>query len=144
MLRFLADENFNRRIVRGLLRRDPELDSVTAQDVGLGGVPDPDVLEWAAANGRVIRTHDIRTLVPDAAARVAAGLPMPGVVAGSDTIPIGTAIDDILLIHLPQGEGELEGSVHPTLTTAVVHRPTGPAAAIVPRPTTPSSSLPRP
>ena len=111
MLRFLVDENFNQRIVRGLLRREPGLDVVIAQDVGLGGVPDPDVLEWAAINGRVILTHDIRTLVPDATARVAAALPMPGVVAGPDTIAIGTAIDDILLIHLSHDDGDLEGQV---------------------------------
>jgi hypothetical protein len=111
VLRFLADENFNQRIVRGLLRRAPELDVVTAQDVGLGGVLDPEVLEWAATNSRVILTHDIRTLISDATARVVAGLPMPGVVVGTDTIPIGTAIDDILLIHLSYDEGELEGQV---------------------------------
>ena len=45
MPRFLADENLNQRIVRGLLRREPGLDVVVAQDVGLGGKPDPDVLE---------------------------------------------------------------------------------------------------
>ena len=31
MIRFLADENFNRGIVRGLLRRNPAVDVVTAQ-----------------------------------------------------------------------------------------------------------------
>ena len=35
MLRFVADENFNNNIVRGLLRRQPELDLVRIQDVGL-------------------------------------------------------------------------------------------------------------
>lgn len=111
MPRFLADENFNQRIVRGLLRREPGLDVAVAQDVGLGGTPDPDVLEWAAANGRVILTHDVTTLVPDAYARVAAGLPMPGVVAAADDIPIGSAIDDILLIHHSSNDTDLEGRV---------------------------------
>jgi precorrin-6B methylase 2 len=35
MLRFAADENFNGDIVRGLLRRNPKLDIVRIQDVGL-------------------------------------------------------------------------------------------------------------
>jgi hypothetical protein len=41
MLTFLADENFHRAIVRGLLRRKPDLDIVRVQDVGLSGVDDP-------------------------------------------------------------------------------------------------------
>jgi hypothetical protein len=109
--RFLADENFNQRIVRGLLRRVPGIDIVIAQDVGLGGRPDADVLEWAAANGRVILTHDVTTLVPEAHSRVVAGLSMPGVVVCADDIPIGPAIDDILLIHLTQDDDGLEGQV---------------------------------
>ena len=45
MLRLLADENFNNDIVRGLLRRRPDLDVVRVQDVGLSGAEDPSVLE---------------------------------------------------------------------------------------------------
>ena len=35
MLRLAADENFDNNIVRGLLRRRPNLDIVRVQDVGL-------------------------------------------------------------------------------------------------------------
>ncbi len=48
ILLFLADEDFNRRILRGLRRRLPLLDIVRAQDVGLITRPDTKVLEWAA------------------------------------------------------------------------------------------------
>ena len=44
MLRFAADENFNGDIVRGLLRRNPQLDVVRVQDAGLSGADDPSVL----------------------------------------------------------------------------------------------------
>lgn len=53
MLRLAADENFNGDIVRGLLRRNPRVDIVRVQDVGLSGANDPTVLEWAAAENRV-------------------------------------------------------------------------------------------
>lgn len=43
-VRFVADENFNRRIVTGLLRRIEDLDLVRVQDVGLAGGDDPTVL----------------------------------------------------------------------------------------------------
>jgi hypothetical protein len=47
MLRLLADENFNGDIVRGLLLRQPDLDLVRMQDVGLAGSEDPDSTPFA-------------------------------------------------------------------------------------------------
>jgi predicted nuclease of predicted toxin-antitoxin system len=58
MLRLAADENFNGDIVRGLLRRKPDLDIAHVQDAGLSGADDPAVLEWAANEGRTVVTHD--------------------------------------------------------------------------------------
>ena len=63
MIRFAADENFNHTITRGLLRRQPDLDIVRAQDVGLAGAKDEVVLEWAASEGRVLLTQDARTIL---------------------------------------------------------------------------------
>jgi hypothetical protein len=40
MLPLAADENFNNDIVRGVLRRNPRLDIVRVQDVGLSGAKD--------------------------------------------------------------------------------------------------------
>jgi hypothetical protein len=40
MLRLAADENFNADIVRGLLRRLPDLDIVRVQDAGLSTIED--------------------------------------------------------------------------------------------------------
>ena len=51
MLTFLADENFNGDIVRGLRRRQPELDILRMQEIGLRGVDDPALLEQAAQRG---------------------------------------------------------------------------------------------
>lgn len=54
MLKLLADENFDNTVLRGLFRRNSELDIVRVQDVGLSGEDDPTVLEWAAQEGRVL------------------------------------------------------------------------------------------
>ncbi len=43
MLQFLANENFNNQIVRGVLRRNPDVDLVRVQDVGLSEADDPTV-----------------------------------------------------------------------------------------------------
>lgn len=67
MLRLAADENFNNDLIRGLLRRKPDLDTVRVQDAGLSGVDDAAVLEWAARERRVLLTHDVTTITRYAA-----------------------------------------------------------------------------
>jgi hypothetical protein len=111
MLRLAADENFNGDIVRGLRRRNPELDIVRVQDAGLSGADDPSVLEWAAQEGRVVVTHDISTLARHAFERSAAGRPMPGVFAVRSWGPIGAAIEDLLLLAECSLDGEWESQV---------------------------------
>jgi hypothetical protein len=111
MLRLAADENFNNNIVRGLLRRRPELDIVRIQDVGLSGADDAAVLEWAAQEGRVLLTHDVSTITRYAYERVRAGQSMPGVFEAGRDVPIGRAIEDILLLVECSLDGEWEGQV---------------------------------
>ena len=41
MIKFLADENFNNQIVKGVLGKNPDIDMVRVQDVGLKGADDP-------------------------------------------------------------------------------------------------------
>ena len=46
--RFQADADFNRKIVIGLLRREPSVDFLGAHEGGVVDVPDQRVLEIAA------------------------------------------------------------------------------------------------
>jgi len=96
LIAFLVDQNFNERIMDGLTRRDSTLEFTHVRDVGLAAAPDPVVLEWAAANGLVLLTHDRKTIPRFAYDRVAAGLPMPGVFLVNSDTPIGRAIDELL------------------------------------------------
>ena len=111
MLLLAADENFNGDIVRGLLRHEPTLDIVRLQDVGLSGAADPVVLAWAAQEGRVLLTHDVSTITRYAYERVQEGQPMPGVFEVSRDLPIGRAIEEILLLAGCSLEREWEGQV---------------------------------
>lgn len=63
MIRLLADENFNADILRGLRRRIPAVDAPRVQDEGMRGADDETVLAWAAAEGRMVLTHDVSTLI---------------------------------------------------------------------------------
>jgi Domain of unknown function (DUF5615) len=96
-MKLLADENFDGDIVRGLLRRAPNLDLVRVQDVGLAETPDPDILARAAAEDRVLLTHDRNTIPGFAYDRVRGGEAMAGVFLVSDQMPKGQAIDQLLL-----------------------------------------------
>ena len=111
MLRLAADENFNNDILRGLLRRNADLDIVRIQDTGLSGAEDPEVLEWAAQEDRVLLTHDVRTITRYAYERVDSGMRMPGVVEVGRSVSIGLAIEDLLLLAECSAEGEWEGQV---------------------------------
>ncbi len=111
MLRFLADENLNSDIVRGLQRRRAELDIVRVQDVGLYGAEDPDILAWAAREDRILLTHDVSTMTRFAYERVSAGEPMPGMFEVGRSVTIGRIIDDILLLADASEDGEWEGQV---------------------------------
>jgi hypothetical protein len=111
MLLVAADENLNSDIVRGLLRRKPDIDIVRIQDVGLSGADDPTVLEWAAHEGRILLTHDVTTMTHHAYERVRMGKPMPGVFEISRDLSVGSVIDDILLLVEYSLKGEWEGQV---------------------------------
>jgi len=105
-LRFLTDEDFDNDILRGLLREVPDLDVVRVQDVDLSEAPDPQVLEWAAQEGRMLLTHDISTMQTCAYERIDAGLPMPGVFVVRQRAPIGQVIEELTLLAECSLEGE--------------------------------------
>jgi len=111
-VRLLLDEDFNNDILRGLLRRNPDIDICRVQDIPeIAGAVDPDVLEWAATAGRVLFTHDVNTMTAHAIRRIEAGKPLPGVFAVSQSLPVGQVIEDMLLLAELSKEGEWEGLV---------------------------------
>jgi hypothetical protein len=111
MLRYLADEDCNNDIVRGLLREATVPDIVRVQDVGLLARRDAEVLEWAAREGRIILTHDVRTMIGHAYNRVRAGLPLPGLFVVPQSMPIGRAVEDLHLLATCSLAGERQNRV---------------------------------
>lgn len=109
--RFLFDENFNHRIVHGLQLRLPDLDFVIAQEMELKGAEDTELLEWAASQNRIVVTHDVETLLKFAYERIVDGHSMPGVIAVSQNVHIGQAIDDLVTAIECSESSEIENSV---------------------------------
>ncbi len=99
MLRMAVDADFSGRLFRALVRRQPDLDLIRVQDVGLRTALDPVILAWAAAEGRILLSNDKGTMSKHAYERVNAGLPMPGVfLLREHHGRIGLMVDAILLV----------------------------------------------
>lgn len=111
MLRLLSDENFNGDIVRGLFLRQPDLDLLRVQDVGLRKVDDPAILDWAASNGRILLTHDRATMPDFAYERLSQGQQMSGLFVINDRMPVRQVIDELLLLLDCSEQDEWEGIV---------------------------------
>jgi hypothetical protein len=77
-VKFLLDENLPKALARALRRRARHLDVLRVHDAGLGEATDPEVLEFAAAEGRVLVSRDKRTLRRFAKQRIEEGKTMTG------------------------------------------------------------------
>jgi hypothetical protein len=97
-VKYLFDEDLNGRIVRGLRRRIPDLDATTVQEADLPETTDPAVLDWAASQGRIVITHDHRTMRPCAEESLKAGRSMAGLILVPQTAALGQVIDDLVLV----------------------------------------------
>jgi len=96
-VKFLADANFSRRIVKGVQRREPLLDFQTAEEAGLPGRPDSEVLEIAASQRRVLVTYDRKTM-PGAFGAFATRRQSSGVLIVQQSLPVVLAIEELLLV----------------------------------------------
>jgi hypothetical protein len=111
MLKFLADENLDGRILSHINRIEPRMDIVRARDVGLFGVSDPELLEWSAAESRIVLSHDKKTLVPAARERVQTNLSMPGLFIVKHRVSIRALAEEIVILAMCSSPGEWEGQI---------------------------------
>jgi Domain of unknown function (DUF5615) len=96
-IRFQADADLRQAIVTGTIRRQPTLDFRLANEAGLEGIKDPEVLAIAARDGRVLVSHDRKTM-PTEFGQFITSKTSSGVLILSQTLPIGEAIDAIILL----------------------------------------------
>ena len=96
-VRFQADADLDGRIIRGLKRRQAQIDIQTATDAGLPGLADHDVLQVAADSIRILVTHDQRTM-PRHFAHFIASRTSAGVIIVPKNLPLGMAVEELLLV----------------------------------------------
>ena len=101
--RFLADANFNRRIIVGLRRRASGVDVVAAHEIGLEQMPDPGVLQEAQRLDRILLTHDVNTMPKHFDALLTSMTPneqSPVIFLIAQEAAIGVAVQEIYEIWL--------------------------------------------
>lgn len=98
-IRFQADADFNQIIVKATLRLEPSIDFQTAQAAGLVGLDDPDVLRLTAKQGRVLVSHDRKTM-PKHFGQFILSENSPGILIVSQKLAVSRVAEDLFLIWL--------------------------------------------
>jgi hypothetical protein len=105
-MRFLADENFNNDILRGVWRRISAASFTRVQDIEIVGADDSTVLAYAAEHGYILLSHDTNTIPGHFYTRLNANLPVPGVFLVHKPTPVGNVVDALELIILASETAE--------------------------------------
>jgi hypothetical protein len=96
-IRFQADADLNEVIIIGVQRREPEIDFRTANQAGLSGLGDFEVLQAAALDNRILVSHDFKTM-PAAFARFLNEHSSPGVFIVPQSMEFLVAIENLMMI----------------------------------------------
>ena len=97
-VRFQADADLNVDIVNGIHRREPAVDFKSAQGVLTEGMRDTRVLEIAAAERRVLVSHDVSTMPVHFTRFLTTEGMSPGVILIPQSMPISEGIEELVLI----------------------------------------------
>lgn len=96
--RFLADEDFRYEIVEAARQFCPSLDLITVQEARLESTSDADLLEFAAANNRIVISHDVNTMTDAAIDRIESSLFLPGLFVAPQNCAIRPVAECIQLV----------------------------------------------
>jgi hypothetical protein len=109
--KFIADADLDEDLIRGLRRNEESIDFLMASEGGTRGLKDRQVLELAAASGRVVVSHDRNAMAGDFYRFLAEGHSSPGLVIVTQNFDEGAVIDDLLLIWAASPAEELRDRV---------------------------------
>jgi hypothetical protein len=96
-VRFQADADLNEILIRAVIRHEPGIDFQNAPAANLPGRLDPEVLAIAAAAGRVLVSHD-RKSMPIHFAEFITRETSAGLLIVPQRLAISRVVDDLVLI----------------------------------------------
>lgn len=100
-LRFQADNDLRFAIVTAVRRLEPSIDFVSAQEAALDGLSDSELLNRTAAEGRVLVSHDRRTMLNHFRNHLASAKSSPGLLIVARGAAIGVAAEAIVTHRNP-------------------------------------------
>lgn len=109
-IKFLADENLRRAIVSGVRRREAMISFALATDVGADAKDDSSVLQISAQQGRVLVSHDIRTMSRHFR-QFTTAQSSPGLLLIPQRLPLAFAIEELILIWAASQAEEWENQI---------------------------------
>lgn len=111
-MKWLADENLRNAIIRGILRQAPAFDIVRAQDIPeIASRDDLALLKFATLSGRIVVTHDLSTMIPAMHEQIRLASYCTPILLVPDSLDIGSAIQDLLLLDQFSVEADWEAGV---------------------------------
>lgn len=96
-MRFQADADLKQAILKGTLRRHPNIDFQSADAAKLEGKTDQEVLAIAAHDSRISVSHDRRTM-PAEFGKFVMARPSSGVLIVSQKLPVKDAVEALCLV----------------------------------------------
>src|SRR5204863_460098 len=105
-------------------QREPAIDFASAADANLEGLSDPEVLERAATENRVLVSHDRRTMVHQFRNRLTARKFSPGLLIVSQDARIGPVVDAIIVLWSVSDPADVRDQIYhlPSLIRHVFRR----------------------
>ena len=97
--------------MKAAIRREPGIDFQTAHAAGLAGLNDQNVLTMAAQAGRLLATHDRKTM-PRHFATFVASQTSAGLLVLPQSLPIAQVVDDLILIWAASEAEEWINRIH--------------------------------
>ena len=111
-IRLQADNDLDQRIITATKRLDTRIDFQTAPALGLHvGLPDEEVLALSAEQGRILVTHDRKTM-PRHFEQFTAARTSPGLIVVSQNLPVGKAAEWLHLIWAASEAEEYLNSIY--------------------------------
>lgn len=111
-IRFLADADLRFQIVTGTRLREPSMDFLSAGEAQLAGMHDTEVLHLAATHGRILVSHDTKTMPGHFQSFLTMGNASPGVLIAAQTELDRDVIDALVLIWAASSPEDWTNRVH--------------------------------
>ncbi len=111
IVRFLADEDRDSDIIAALRSSEPSIDILDVKKEGLRGAKDSVLLDIAEEQGRIVISHDRRTMTRHFRERMSKGKSNPGLFIVPQRLAVGEIVESLLLVWTASNAAEWDGQI---------------------------------